>query len=45
MLRFLLVCGIIAAVYFCAVGFLRTASRMGWSEAGEAKPIAVNPRR
>lgn len=32
MLRFLLFVGIVLAVYFMGVGFLRTAEKFGWTE-------------
>lgn len=41
MLKFLLFVGIVSVVYFCGVGFLRTAERFGWTDAPvPAKPLA-----
>lgn len=43
MLRFLLVVGILSAAYFCMVGFLRTAEKMGWSESDQISQDSQKP--
>lgn len=45
MLKFLLFVGICAVAYFCAVGFLRTAEKAGWSEADRVEPQKPTARR
>lgn len=37
-MRVLLGIGIMMLAYLAGVGFLRTASKAGWNESGEAKP-------
>lgn len=33
-MKYILTILILAGIYFCAMGFLRTAERFGWSEGG-----------
>lgn len=44
-MKFLLFVGIVAFVYFLAVGFLHTANRYGWTESVEQKPATSHARR
>lgn len=45
MLKFMFACLILVGIYFCAVGFLRTAGKFGWDENARNTPTPTSTHR